>query len=188
MRANREAQVIVHDFDFYDSGILGILPAPTFNIFAILRRWVWRSVEVGDPVSRQLRREGKLATKMAQSQIAEYLDQTRKNINGYIKIMKELGWVEVLPNPDGGVAVYILGEVHKEQEFFYADRWMQVLGDQLKDAAKAYKPNGRIIDLPWDTRREICRNHIASTSGFADASDDQELQEKQPIPKLRLLA
>jgi len=88
VQTSRQEFFIKRDFGFYDSGILGCAPLVIFEIYDILRRWVWRSLESGDPDSRKCFSEGYLATSMSQTEIAAALDRDRKTINSYIYLLK----------------------------------------------------------------------------------------------------
>lgn len=182
MQTTRNEFFIKRDFGFYDSGILGCLPNVTFDVYEILRRWVWRSIETGSPESRKLYAENKLATRMSQSEIADALDRDRKTINGHIAGMKELGWLRVIPDPDNQKpAIYVLGERVKDSsgryhEVFFADAWMKNLWDRLEQVAKQdMGENGSVTRMSWDRRRMICKEFIAGNSepeGGSGGEDD----------------
>ena len=182
MQTYRNEFFIKRDFGFYDSGILGCLPSVTFDIYEVIRRWVWRSLESGDPESRRLFAKGQLATTMAQSEIAEALGRDRKTINGHIAGMKDLGWLQVVPAKDhASAATYILGERVKDgqgrsHEVFFADSWMKGLWSRLEVAAMEEIGEGaKVHRLSWDRRREICRSYLAENSsdgGGSEGSDD----------------
>lgn len=174
MQTNRNEFYIKRDFAFYDSGILGCLPNVTFDVYEILRRWVWRSLETGDPVTRKLYAENKLATKMSQAEIADALDRDRKTINGHISGMKELGWIRVIPGGDHEAATYVLGERVRDSsgrvhEVFFADAWMKTLWDRLEVAAEAEQgETWKVTRMSWDRRRQVCQEYLSSPEGSGD--------------------
>lgn len=188
MQTTRSEFFIKRDFGFYDSGILGCLPDVTFNVYELLRRFVWRSLETGDPDSRRLYADNKLATRMAQSEIANALDRDRKTINGHIGLMKELGWLRVIPDPDNHKpAIYVLGERVRDvngrfHEVFYADAWIKNLWEKLEQVAKQdMGEDGKVTKMDWVRRRQICKEYMASNSeggegGGSTGSDGDETE------------
>jgi hypothetical protein len=186
MQTYRNEFFIKRDFGFYDSGILGCLPNVTFDIYEVIRRWIWRSLETGDPDSRRLYAQNQLATTMSQSEIADALGRDRKTVNGHIAGMKELGWLKVTQASDGtSPATYVLGERIKDgqgryHEVFYADSWMKGLWDVLEGVAhEEMGERGKVQRLSWDRRREVCREYLARNSevgggGTEDSDDDSE--------------
>jgi len=190
MQTTRSEFFIKRDFGFYDSGILGCLPNILFDTYEILRRWVWRSLDSGDPISRRLYSDNKLATTMAQSEIADALDRDRKTVNGHIAAMKELGWLKVIPDPDNQKpATYVLGERVKDangrfHEVFFADAWMKGLWERLEQVARQdMGENGRVTKMTWERRRMICKEYMASNSepeGGGSEDDSKGSEDEDP--------
>ncbi len=171
MQTNRNEFFIKRDFGFYDTGILGVLPDTLFNIYEILRRYVWRSYESGDPKWRRLYADGKLAATVPQSEISAALNCGREIVNRHISTAKNLGWLKVRQDPNARrAATYILGERVKDgkgryHEVFYADAWMRDLWDRLEAAANVNSDGSeKVSKLPWDERREICRAWMAESA------------------------
>jgi hypothetical protein len=170
LQTNRSEPFIKRDFGFYDSGILGCLNPIVFNIYEILRRYVWRSSESGDPDWRRMYRNNQLAATVSQAEIGEIVDRGKDIVNTHIGTAKDLGWVKVIQDPEARrPATYVLGERVRDSqgryhEVFYADAWMQDLWQKLHDAANegSDEPE-KVSSLPWERRREICRDWMAET-------------------------
>lgn len=171
MKTSSTEFYIRRDYGFYDSGILGCLSPILFNVYEVIRRFVWRSADSGDPKWRDLFKNNKLASTVSQTEIGEAVGRDRNTANEYIRALKKLGWLKVIPGPDKQTpATYVLGERVKDSqgryhEVFFADAWMADLWAKLVETAEEQGDIGeRPTKLPWDVRRGICNEWIEKTS------------------------
>ncbi len=171
MDTNRDEQHLRRGFSFLDSGLLACFPAAVFNTYEIIRRHVWRSEETGDPAWRAWYRKGKLAATVSQDHIAALTGREKRTISEHIATFKELGWVEVIQDPQAKrPATYIVGERVKNSkgmysEVFFSSSWLSGLLDAQRDEAeKQFGPGTGPTRLDVDTRIAICRQWIETTS------------------------
>jgi DNA-binding Lrp family transcriptional regulator len=151
MRVRRSEQFIIRDFEFYDSGVLAAYGPMLFDLYELLRRYVWRSDTKGAKVQRQLWRDGQLATLVSQSELGEQLNVSRQTVSKYLREMKALGWVKTEDLGDRELA-YVLGERlptsdGQRHEVFYADAWMRSIWEGLEQEAKAEETTVRCLPI-----------------------------------------
>jgi hypothetical protein len=144
MRLIQGDYFIKRDFAFYDSCVLAVLGPTIFNIYEVLRRFVWRSETTGPTKVRTLLKQGKLVARVRQRTIGEYLGLTRETINRSFRLMRDLGWVSKVEEgkSSGDASTFQLGEVILDSsgckhEAFFADAWMQMLWESMVKGAKA---------------------------------------------------
>ena len=169
MRTSREFY-LRHDFAFYDSGILGVMPPVLFLLYDLLRRYVWRSIETADPEVRRLVRGGHLVARINQSTLAEMLGYDRREtVCRHLQRLVRLGWVKVQQSENHGVASYVLGEVVEDSsggrhEVFYADAFLQSLIECLDTrASQTLGAGSSMRDLPLAQRQAAVKEFIAHT-------------------------
>ena len=168
MQTLRGEYYLKRDFGFYDAGILPVVGFTLPWVYDVLRRFVWRSLQTGDPEMRALYAEGLLAAKVRQQVIGAYLGMSRQTICSYVGQLRALGWLRSVElKSTYGMSAYVLGEVLRDgnggaHEVFYADAFLRDLWDTLCTAAIEIHGNGATpMDLAMEERVKRVRAVMA---------------------------
>lgn len=183
MQTLRGEYYLKRDFGFYDAGILPVVGFTLPWVYDVLRRFVWRSLQTGDPEMRALYSEGLLAAKVRQKVIGGYLGLSRQQICLYVSHLKALGWLRTVDlKGTYGMSAYVLGEVLRDgmgraHEVFYADAFLRDLWDGL--CAVAIEKHGAAaspMDLVMEERIAHVRKVVEPL--LAKAEEPKHIEEK----------
>jgi len=155
------------DFGFIDLGIPAAVGIPTVAVYEVLRRYIWRSTTTGNGKARKAYQNGKLTSKVSQTNIGLLLGVCRQNVNKHIKTLKDMGWLDTQGKDDE--LVYILGErvltsTGDKAEVFYADSCCVAAATHVHDEAVKAGLEG-YSNLPIPKRVEMVKDFLGMRKG-----------------------